>query len=148
MVDQAPDITVCRRQLRYDAFDFLNGLFINRVFTPQLNIGLSVRNAHQDGLGVPAVGIKGIDAMVIPVPNGRQFGQPLRVGQDRIANFGRAAFHLGKTFNQIDPGARRVERQEDDNGDVLVGAAQPGNQVDQQAFCVGPHVVQFADQQD
>ncbi len=86
--------------------------------------------------------------MVVSVPNSRKLAETLRVLKDRVTYVWRAAFHLGQPLDQVNSGAGRVQRQKDDDRDILVGAGQSGDQMNQQAFRVGPHVVQLADQQD
>lgn len=86
--------------------------------------------------------------MVVLVADAGKLGQPLRVFKDRIANQGRAPFHFCKSFNQIYSRAGGVQSQKDDYGHVLGRSGQAGDQVDQQAFGICPHIVQPADQKD
>jgi len=148
LTDQSPDIPVRGGQVCDDLFNLSNGVFIHGVFTPQFDIGFSVRDAHQNGFWVSAFCVKRVNAVIVPVANGGKFAQALGVLQNRIANLCGATVHFGQPLYQIDPRARRVQSQEDDNRDVLVRTAQTSDQMDQQAFCVGPHVIQPADQQD
>lgn len=141
IVNQFPQIPIRHRKLVDHLFDFFHRTLVNRILAAQFDVCLPVRNAHQDGLRIAAVGIEGIDAMVVSVPNSRKLAETLCVLEDWVTDVWRAAFHLGQPLDQINSGASRVQRQKDDDRDILVGAGQPSDQVNQQAFRVGPHVV-------
>ncbi|MCY1239385.1 hypothetical protein D9M72_521770 [compost metagenome] len=59
----------------------------------------------------------------------------------------RCLVYFGQSLDQLDPSPRRIQRQEDDDRGFLVHACKTGDQIDEQAFRVGPGVVELSDQE-
>ena len=148
LVNQAPDIPVCLRQLFHDGFDLVNCVIVNRVFPPEFDVGLAIRNAHQNCFGIPALLVEGIDAMIELVSNSGKFAETLRVLQYRVANVRGSAVHFCQPLDQINSGSGRVQREKNYHRDVFGGSRKTGDEVNEQAFGIRPHIVQPANQQD
>ncbi|MNE68891.1 hypothetical protein D3C80_1645770 [compost metagenome] len=85
--------------------------------------------------------------MVVLVAHFRLLFQPVHDRKNAVAGIGRCGRQLGQAFGQVDAGARGVQGQEDHDRLLLVDIQQMGDDIDQQAFGIGPDIVEAADKQ-
>lgn len=147
LMDHPPEALIQEAQLSDRGFHLgqRTGVDIGGLAHP--DVALPISNPHQDGPRNTAFRIEGVDRMIVVIAQARQFKDVPGEFQHTGPLWGRDAIKLGQPFDEIHPRAHRIERQEDDDGSFLVGTGQSRDQMDQQAFRVGPGIVQLADQQ-
>lgn len=88
---------------------------------------LAVEDGHQLGACLVPGLVERIDAVAVLVPEFRLFPELLCHGQYLLPAIGRRLGHLGEPLDELDAGARRVQRQENNDRRFLVHVRKTGD---------------------
>lgn len=107
----------------------------------------ALENPHRLRKSPAAVRIKRIDAVIVLVSEFCLLGQAPCRFQDLVSATNWRFLHLCQTLHEINPRARGIQREKDDDCRLLVRQGEPGNHVNQEAFSICPGIIQLPQQE-
>lgn len=143
----SPKALVYVNQGLYALLDAVDLLIIKLFDLAVFYVVFTLEYTHRLCEPPTAVGIERIDAVVVFVSQFGLFGQAPCRFKDLFSATGWSFLHLCQTLHEINPRARGIEGQKDDDCRFLVRQGEPGDHMDQEAFGICPSIVQLPQQQ-